>query len=505
MASIGNTTVKNSISKLVITLIIMILLTATQAVGREGNWINIALSGNPVTQDPKLVKDSLTLSVIHNTVFECLVRYGGERNLAIEPALAISWDIRDGGKTWIFTLRSGVRFHDGSLMTSTDVVESFKRDPNFTGKIDAVGADRVRMVFREKRAGYAKNISQVSSAVEKFLPDSTIVGTGPFRVSSWLQGESVELEAFDEYWGGRPKLDGVHFQCAVSAESALKMMKSGETDVVDIVPPSLVQEFERDPTIETSVMKGVNVSFVYLNLENPPLDSAEFRKALNMLIHTDKIIRDVHFDQAVSCRDVLPPVIGGKDDGPPRIQYRPKVAKEVIAGYLKDSDRVFRMIGLPFPRPYCPEPAAQARLIAGYLKGSGLKIEYQPAKSMQEYMQYMDNRDFDFMISGWVIDSRNPDDFFTALFGVGDVEPVFAVKWDNEEFESMIIQARQTVSVKRQWDLYRAASGLFFEDLPWILIAHTNQIGAYRKVVEGLKFEPTSEFRLHDVTKRGFD
>ncbi|MBU8923328.1 MAG: hypothetical protein KOO63_16045 [Bacteroidales bacterium] len=493
------------ILQIVMVFFVMTLLTSGQAEGREGNWINIALSGSPMTQDPKLIKDSLTLSVIHNTVFECLVRYGGEMNLVIEPALAVSWDIKSSGKIWEFTLRSGVRFHDGSVMTSADVVDSFRRDPIFTGEIEAVGDKKVRMVFEEKRSGFVKNITQVGSAIEKFLPDGTIVGTGPFRIVSWLQEESVDLEAFDEYWGGRPKLDGVHFQCAVPAESALDMMKSGETDVVDIVPPSLVQEFEHDPAIETSVMKGVNVSYVHLNINNPPLDSAEFRKALNMAIHTEKIIRDVHFNQAVICRDVLPPMIGGKDDGPPRIEYRPKAAKEVIARYLKDSDRVFRMIGLPFPRPYCPEPAAQARLIAGYLKGAGLKIEYQPAESMEEYMRYMDEQDFDLLISGWVIDSRNPDDFFTAIFGVGDVDPAFLGDWQNEEFESLVIQARQTVSLKRQWDLYRAASDLFFEDLPWILIAHTNQIGAHRKVIEGLQFDPTSEFRLHDVTKRMID
>ena len=498
MSSIRITAGKMKISRIVIALFVLGFVTAGRVVGQEGNWINIALSGSPMTQDPKLVKDSLTLSVIHNTVFECLVRYGGERNLTIEPALAVSWHIENSGKIWEFTLRPGVRFHDGSIMTSADVVESFKRDPNFTGEIEAVGKNKVRMIFGEKRAGFMKNITQVNSAIEKILPDNTLVGTGPFTIVSWLQNENVELKAFNDYWGRSPNLDGVHFQCAVPAESALEMMKSGETDVVDIVPPSLVQEFERDPGIETSVMKGVNVSFVHLNLNNPPLDSAEFREALNMLIHTEKIIRDVHFDQAVTCRDVLPPVIGGRVDGPPRIKYSPKVAKEVIARYLH-GDRVFRMIGLPFPRPYCPTPAAQARLIAGYLKGAGLKIEYQPTESMQDYMEHMDSQDFDFMISGWVIDSRNPDDFFTAIFGVGDVNPAFPGGWQNEEFESLVIQARQTVSVKRQWDLYRAASDLFFEDYPWILIAHTNQIGAYRKVIEGLQFDPTNEFRLHDV------
>ncbi len=469
--------------------------------GSEGNWLNVALSGSPVTRDPKLVQDALTLSVIHNTVFETLVRYGGDRGLAIEPALATSWEVKENGTVWEFVLRSGVHFHDGSLLAAGDVVNSFRQDPTFTGRIEAVDAKRIRVILPDKTAGFAKTISQVTYGVTKLTADGAIIGTGPFYIDHWGPPESVELKTFSDYWGEKPSLEGVTFYCSMPAEKAIAMMRSGEIDVLDIVPPSMARNLSQDKEIVLSILEGVNISFVHVNINNQPLDSAEFRQALSMLIHTEKIIRDVHFDQAISCRGILPPVIGGEKSGPQRIPYDPKTAKEIIKKYIGENNRPLKMVGLPFPRPYCPDPNAQARLIAGYLKGAGVKIDYYQTESMEDYLEKRANGDYDLLISGWVIDSRNPDDFYTLLFGIGDVEPAFGISWENAEFESLILQARRTVSVKKQWELYDEASDIFFREYPWILIAHTNQLGAYSNRIAGLEFNPMGELRLVSVRK----
>jgi peptide/nickel transport system substrate-binding protein len=460
-------------------------------------WLNVALTGKPVTCEPQAVGDAVSLAVIHNNVFESLVRYGKQR-LVLEPALAVSWKVEQAGKVWVFTLRDGVLFHDGSSLTSDDVIDSFGKNPFFKGRMERVDRLRVRCILPDKRAGCLKTMSQVHYAISKTLPDGSIVGTGPFVLSEWNPSNRVILETFKDYWGKRSALGGVTFHCSMKVSDALSLMRQGEIDFIDIVPPSLADEIEADDELVLSVLEGVNVSFININTHRSPLGEPEFRRALNLAINREEIIRDVYFGHAISCRGLLPPAIGGDEEGPPKIAYEPREAKDIIKKYMDRENRIFKMAGLPFSRPYCPEPYALARLVIRYLEKAGLKIEYyQP----DTWIPREDRGVYDFIIAGWVLDSRNPDDFFTNTLGIGGVDTFLGSLWRNELFESLLLQARTTVSVRKRWQLYRQADDIFFEEYPWILLIHTNQLCAYRKGIMGFISSPTGELRLGEVSK----
>ncbi len=482
-------------------IVLSVFSSVFMTAGVVASTLNVAISGSPTSRDPRNITESVSVSILMDNVYEALVSSGRGNHLTLEPALATDWQVNNGGKEWEFTLRKGVKFHDGSLMDAEDVVASFREVPQFKGVIEKTGPYKVRIIFTEKRAGFLKTIAQITYTITKRQENGILLGTGPFRIESWDPESMIRLKKFDQYWGSVPDLEEVVYHCSTPAWKALDMMAEDEIDVIDIIPPSLADSLRGVDDIELSVLEGVNISFVHMNLNNPPLDNVEFRRALNMLIHTDKIIRDVHFNEASACRGVLPPVIGGKSEGPPRIAYDSRIAKEIIEKFLDDDSRTFKMVGLPFARPYCPTPSAQARLIAGYLKGAGLKISYVPTSSMEEYQRYMGSEDYDFIISGWNIDTRNPDDFYSMLFGLGDTRSPFHVHWVDEEFESNILQARTTISLKKQWEFYNAADDLFFTNYPWIMIAHTNQLGAFRKEIKGLTFSATGELHLNNVSK----
>ena len=119
----------------------------------------------------------------------------------------------------------------------------------------------------------------------------------------------------------------------------------------------------------------------------------------------------------------------------------------------------------------------------------------------EDYNRYIMGDDFDFVLSGWIIDSRDPDDFLTTIFGVGNVPEAFAHIWKDDEFGALVLKARGTVSLKSRWGLYNKAVELFYDASPWIMIASTSQIGAFRNSVYGFKFSPTGEIRLRGVKK----
>ncbi|MBN1164371.1 MAG: hypothetical protein JXB45_07315 [Candidatus Krumholzibacteriota bacterium] len=463
--------------------------------------LNVSLSGRPVTQDPGQVADAYSSTIMLNNLFETLVRYDNDRGLTIEPCLAESWNVQQAGREWIFNIRKGVRFHDGSELTADDIVRAFSNSNEFMGKVYKTGPWEVKCEFADKRAGFVKTVSQCSFAISKLLPDGSRVGTGPFRLEQWNPDDKIILRAFDQYWGAPAQVEEVYFHCSVGIDDAVALLENGQIDIVDIIPPPLVRDLHDKENIVLSTLEGVNISFVQINVYQPPLDDPELRLALNMLLNVDNIIEVVFSGQASPCRGLLPPIVGGVKEGPPRIRYDPVEARKIINRYPELKDKTLRLVGLPSPRPYCPEPNSMARLIAGYLKGAGLKIEYIRTSSMTDYLDRMKNGEYDLIISGWVLDSRNPDDFYSILFGIGGIPTPNTHNLKDELFESLVLQARTTVSLKKQWEFHHKASDRFFEQVPWMMIAHTNHISATRNGIAGLRVSPTGELRLVGVSK----
>ncbi len=485
-------------------LCLMIVAVASGSVISGDNSdrrLNVAISGSPQSRNPLEIDDAVSTSLLLNNVFETLVKYGEERR-TVEPALAVDWKVSDEGRVWILTLRNDVHFHDGSLMTSDKVVKHFRSNANFNGRVESDGDLQVRIIFDEKRLEFMKTITGLDYAITSHLDDGAIVGTGPFVISSWETPRRVVLEAYSGYWGKKSQMDEVVFHLNMSSQETLEGLRAGDIDVMDIVPPQMVEIIGMNDELKISALTGASITFVHLNIENYPLNRIEFRRALNQLINKENIIRDVLYGQAMECRGILPPAIGGKESGPPRVSYKPEEAKKVIREYLADSSRVFKMVGLPFARPYCPEPNKMARIIAGYLKGAGIHTRYISVDTMDEYLEKIRGDDYDFVISGWVLDSRNPDDFYSYLFALGDNPPIFKIHWQNPRFEKLIFSARGVLSLRKRWGYYYRAEDIFFQEMPWIMLAHPSKLSAYRSGISGLKMGPTGELRLGGVMKK---
>jgi ABC-type transport system substrate-binding protein len=462
--------------------------------------INIAVPGIPTTTDPIQIDDVVTSSIFRGNVYEPLVRFGLDKPV-IEPVLAKSWEVERAGEVWIFNLRSDVYFHDGTPLTAADVVSSFERIPAFRAEVIAVDRYRVKIVLPNKATGFVKRLPVIDFTVVKPEGD-TFLGTGPYTLEEWNPAERVVLKAFGSYWGNPPAVRKAVFHCNQDAAESIRLMKEGLIDIRGTVPPSMIGELNRRDEIKISRLEGANISFVHINVNNPPLDSPEFRKGLNYLVRKEKIIRDMLYGYGIRCRGLFPPVLGGESEGEPVLDYDPEAGRRIIESYSGDSARVFRMIGLPFERPYCPEPDKAARLIAGYLRGAGLKIEYHKTESMQELLDYVSGEDYDLIIIGWIINSRNPENYLTEIFGLGDTESLFKVHWKNEEFERLVLSARKTVSIRKQWRYYGLAEEIFLRECPWILLAHTDKFFAYRDNLEGVHILPSGELRLNLISKR---
>jgi peptide/nickel transport system substrate-binding protein len=250
---------------------------------KGGNLVYDLVSG-PGTLDPYVSSSAVELEVIHH-IYEPLVTIGEHYETA--PMLASKIDISPDAKTFTFTLRDGVKFQNGKVMTSADVVASFERyrcvSPNaavFTDVESYSAPDPSTFVVKLSKPN-AVFVDILKSPVYPFeiLPaeekdkaprEIDIIGTGPFQLGEWVKDSHLVLKRFDGYtpnesykgpdgFGGNRTayLDTVRYNFVPEANGRVAALQAGEADVVASIPPDLAKRFEGNPDIEVKRGGGV--------------------------------------------------------------------------------------------------------------------------------------------------------------------------------------------------------------------------------------------------------
>ena len=188
--------------------------------------LRVGFGVSPTTLDPAKVQDIETTGLLDN-VFEGLVTWDEQNHLV--PCLSDKWDVKDGGKTYVFHLRKGVKFHNGDPLTPEDVVFSFKRaaDPtmssptaaNYLDDIEGFGTDKLAVTVKDPdtveikikaarpyflgKLTYpcAMAVSKKAVGDGKEIKDLTqMVGTGPFKGGKYTPDVDLSLDGFEQYW-----------------------------------------------------------------------------------------------------------------------------------------------------------------------------------------------------------------------------------------------------------------------------------------------------------------
>ncbi len=193
---------------------------------RYGGVLRVEMHAAPVGLDSQAAP-------LASLVFEPLVRLGASGTP--QPWLAVSWQHDASAKRWQFNLRPGVKFHDGFLLVSAAVAASLQQalpDATITGAADSVTL-RAAHPMPDLLLDLAHN-----GLVFAHNADGGLVGTGPFRVTSWRAGRGT-LAANDDYWGGRPYLDSIEIQMGRAPRDQLMDLEIGKADVIEVRPADL--------------------------------------------------------------------------------------------------------------------------------------------------------------------------------------------------------------------------------------------------------------------------
>ncbi len=197
-----------------------------------GGTLHVSMHEAPLSLDPSdnSQPDSFAQRTVMLLTFETLVTLGD--NGRVQAALATSWQASTGNRRWQLRLRRGVKFHDGTPFTPEAAAASLRAaNPSWT-----VSADADSVVI-DREGGNAELLSELAlprNAVVKKTAGNPSVGTGPFRIADWQPGKKLTLTAQENYWGGRPYLDGIEIEMGKSFRDQTTALELGRDDLVEI-------------------------------------------------------------------------------------------------------------------------------------------------------------------------------------------------------------------------------------------------------------------------------
>ena len=498
-----------------------------------GNALVFARGGDSVGLDPAHEDDGESIKVCES-IYDGLVQFK-LGTTEVEAALATSWDVSPDGLTYTFHLRPGVAFHDGTPCNADAVVFSLARQmdpahPFFTvggawkywgsmGMSDIVAgvakADPMTVVvtLKHPEAPFLANLAMpfcsivsptaVAKSADRFGEEP--VGTGPFKFARWDHEQRIVLDAYDAYWGGKPRLDRLIFEVVKDKNVRALRFKSGEVHVVDDPGPSELQVARAVPGAKVLEAPGMNVGYLAMNTTHEPFGDVRVRIAVNHAVDKKRIVDDIFKGTGTVAKNPLPPTLWGYDDSVSDFEHDPAKAKAMLAEAGFPQGFKTTLWYMPVARPYMPDGKKVAESIQLDLKEVGIEatlVTYDWAT----YLDKVNHGEHDMALLGWSGDNGDPDNFLYNLLSVTAASQLPTQNiafYKNAAFDAAITKAKTITAQEDRAALYRTAQQIFHGDPPWVCLAHNLQVVVTQGSVDGYVLYPNArrDFRTVSVTR----
>ncbi len=505
------------------------LALVTPALGQTPpNVLVVGQIAEPASLDPHVSTASNDFRIAVN-VYDGLVR-NTPGTLEIEPALATDWTISDDGLEYIFNLREGVTFHDGTPFNAEAVKFNFDRmlDESHpfasTGpfplafffssidNVEVVDDLTVKFTLNEAFAPLMSNLASPSglivspAAVEQHGADygRNPVGTGPFKFEEWQSNTRVVVSRNEDYWDGPAPLEAVIFRPIVDANTRVAEMLSGGIDVLLETPPDNVAQFRDDPSFQLKEAVGPHVWYVMLNAKEGPFADKLVRQAVNYAVNKDSLVTDVLQGTADVSAGPIPPAFNWayNEDVEP-YPYDPDRARELLAEAGAEGASLTFLVTEGGSGMLDPVPMGTA--IQADLAAVGLDVEiktYEWNTFLSEVNPGLEGK-ADMAEMAWMTTDPDTLPFLTLRTAAFPDQGGFnSSYYSNPEVDALLDQARVSTDPEERGELYRQVQALVHEDAPWLFVANWKQNAVVTSAVDQFELQPDFSLVLRDVTKQ---
>ena len=467
---------------------------AAQPAADHPNEITVGIAQDlDESLDPHKAVAAGTKEVMFN-VFEGLMKPTPEGDLI--PAVAEKYEVSNDQLVYTFTIRDGIKFHNGQPVTAGDVVNSITRciEPSEAGvlaveplsaveKVTGMDERTVQIRLKEPNTEFLAYLTLAILPAEYDGQDTAPVGTGPFKFVSRAAQDNIVLERFDDYWGEKAYLDKVTYKIIENADSILMSLQSGAVDLFAHLTSTQVAQLGDDFNIEEGTMNLVQA--MYLNHAEKPFDDVRVRQALCCAIDRQQIL-DLAFDGYGSLiGSSMYPAFGKYFDDSLTNYYTHDVekAKALLAdaGYPDG----FSMT-ITVPSNYQPH-IDTAQVIVEQLKEVGITAEILPVTWESWLNDTYVGRQFQATVVGVdasTMTARALLERFSSTAGNN------FINYNDSEYDAFFQEAVSAADDAAQTAAYKKAEANLTENAANVYIQDLADLVAVRKGLEGVRFYP---------------
>lgn len=501
-------------------------LLASQA-WAQSDTLRLRLRSDIRSTDPGVNRDGPTDGVVQHMV-EGLVAY--REDTSVGPLLAEKFDVSGDGKTYTFTLRPGVTFHNGAKLAADDVVWSWKRylDPatnwrclsEFGGgvaKLESVQKKDDRTVvftFDRPSALILPTMARVDCGGAAVTHRDSLgadgkwrapVGTGPFKLGEWRRGQFIELLRFDGYTSRSEPRDGytgakkatlakVRFITIPDAAASKAAMLSGAIDLDFDIESLDLAELRKQPDLKFDAAPTMSLNTILFQTRDPLLKDVRIRRALALAIDAAEITEAVTNGTGKPNNSLIP-------------VSSPYYTKVEGAGFKRDIPQAKKLLA---EAGYSGQPIKMlatkryqssfdsAVLVQAAAQQIGMNIEVEVLDWATQLDRYTKG---EYQMQAFPYSSRlDPSLNFEMVTGPKATQP--RKIWDNPAVETILRESMATADPAKRQALLDTLHRRFIEEVPLIMLYNDVQVAAMRKNVDGYKGWAPGQPRLWGVSLR---
>lgn len=489
--------------------------------------LNVALGSDVDLFDPHQFRTDAAYVVTAN-VYEPLLRQAYEnRDGALQgtdqfvPGLAESWEISEDGLEATFKLREDAKFEDGTPVTSADVKYTFERAMLGPGYIQAllpfIGISEPSQIETPDDYTLILRPSFKSPLFERFMTfqvfgaiNSTaakdnatpedewatewlrdnLTSSSAYKVTEVSRGQQTTLAPNENYWAADDVQNGgVRLRAVPDPDQRALLLRSGDLDVVDSLPPRLVSQLENDPNVTVYRLPSSRITYLGMNNKIEPLNDPLVRQAISYAVPYQAIIDRVQFGYASLAKSPVPPAMqshAGEELWP--YDTDPEKARDLLeqAGHGRISTQLV-------VRAAQPQDTEAAVFIQEALREVGVDVEIERLPDAS-YYQRLSEKSMPMFLHDWF--SWGEDPFFQMGFLLKSGQFTNYANYSNPELDAVLEEGTFELDQARRDELSRQAQEIVINDAPWAFLYSADYIVATGKGVSGVTrpFDQTLRF-----------
>lgn len=508
---------------LILLLVITLALTGCSSGSDEGDTGNdisaeggdeskdnliVAMASEPSTLDGNGKDDSASVQV-RTQMYEGLVTQNAE--MEVVPVLAEDWEYEDD-TTIIFHIRQGVKFHDGTELKASDVKFSLERayEMGFAAadlsavdfeKCEAVDDYTYKLVLKHPFAPIISSLAASSAAIvpqnvveekgEDYLSANPI-GTGPYKLEEWIQGDRIELIKNEDYWDEVKGVDSITMRFITETANRAIEVEIGGVDIAYDVSPNDIDRLKDNPDVEVLQDMSLSTTYIAFNCQKEPFTDSRVRQAIAYALDIENIVDSVYFGTGTTGKNVLAPTVWGCSENVKPLGYDPEKAKALLeeAGY---SDGFKTKIWVSDNQ----QRIDIAEIAQNQLKEVGIDCEVKILE-WGTFLEALENKELDIFLLGNSVTSGDGDELYYQFHSESNYSGNTAY-YRNPEVDAMIEESRVIIDDNERAKKLEDIQKVVIEEAPWIPVWHGEIITGIRNNVKGFENHPTGNHRLFNI------